>query len=610
MASKRDVIGYVNPNFGSFGKPKPIVEFTNKKPNKLPLGKSIITDNSKKLELRGNKNSVGQNQALPEMQAQGNSVKNNQKRVSQEFSTSRPKTTSTTTTTTSSTSTPERSTSTSTSQTTSMPKRYNNNNNRDRNPSQDGGNNARSNNRPQYAGGGRNSSSNYTPTSVVGISMTPGPFQGPNSDRGIFIPESVSTPIDYQSEQPCILHKNLDEQAIILSDNTSGETLNKTEFNVASFGKRILDIKAGVDQKSVYYRVLYDIFNKMQTDLWKNARSNLYANWTWTNFLNYLYLVVYCFELFLSIDSEMSYRPDPAFGVNKGFLDRRNYILTQSLLVKRADLRQALIGMWIPPQLAQLMRWFYQSYKHSDTPNSCCYRFVASNLQITNDFTALGTEIDTLINPSTGTLRTTTNGAITALLATVYPQGIVSDIPGAYNDAIFDPHHYEMYINCPVKFIDPNNKVNNVASFYPCPTTNTMDVPYYMVDEPTSSNGFAMLMQGLYIGNGTKFNVDTTGEATNSSIIKHMTAAPSTGAYNTADCSKFFYDNAGLFQPRIYDAWHNYQHSDAHFPIIVTTNTNGISRLPRGFQRMYYNNYQASEINMKKFVNSLFGLIT
>jgi len=450
--------------------------------------------------------------------------------------------------------------------------------------------------------------------SILGITPTPSPFNSINDEKGIFVPEGTSSPIDYVFGIHSTLHTNGQELQIFPTTLTSGELLPKLHCNVANFYDKFLALPNNIDTASTasaFYINLNDIYWKTCDDVYRDARSNIYTSYNSVNVLSQtIGYTLQALEYLYCIDSIISYQPVDG-QVNKALADLRNQFTTTALLQARFDLRTALIGKVIPPKLAELVRWYYQNYRFSENKFSACYRyFPSASFVNATPATAVANVISDINTPLTGiiaNLNSTVNVQIGAILTKVYPWWQITNLPSSYNDTVYDYHHFEMFVNEPTMFDDLT--ATNAPSVYPCPATSTTDVPYYMLETP-SNNGFAHLLQATWTGNGTGFQYANNADLTTSAGMRHCVSTASAGAFVSYRTNKFYFigDTSNIFQPRIYDLPHLIAQTDAHKVSATNVINYAVSSAPLGFARVYYNNVQSLKVNFKLFFNYLFGL--
>jgi len=581
----------LNPNFGSPLKPKPLIERLADKP---VLGKSLNPNLDSM-----NKNSLKQSQGMIEGMIKGGKADVKVKKLTapQPTTSTSPQTSSTTTPspmTSSTTTTPRR---------TTMPRNNttspgnNNNDRRDRTSNSGrGSGNRRGNSRDRRSG-------RTDWSSDLSVNARQSVYNATSNERGIFYPITVGTPIDYSFPIHNPLHKNINELNIFADSSLSGELLTNYHVNLSNISDRLLQITNGIDTSSNLYVAIFNVFNILSSDVYKEARSSIYTSWTFANFTNYLYCMISASEDMSCIDSVLGYEPKDGVS-NKGCVDMRNLFNTATVLNSRTLLRDALIGKCVPPAITELVRWMYQTYRYSPEKGGTHYRWLSKPFWIqTSPQAGFVTEV----NNNLTQMNTATNLQISAMFAKLYPTWIIKDIPGAYNDSFHDAHHLEIHLNEPTMFQDA--AYTNQYSIYPSPVNATTDVPYYMLTEPDSTNGFGHVMTCFFQGNGVHNQYNTYDDYRTNSGIRHATAGSGSGSTLGSLCNKFYFiGETGFFLPRAYDLQHIICSYDAHRVISNATSTTTNSILPMGAKRVYYNNIQSTKVNLQLFVDYLFSL--
>lgn len=578
----------VSPGFGSPIQPKPLIEGQSKYPIAVP-------------RLRGNAarmdQSVAQEQAeFSKLKLRGNNVRNTaiSTTPNRRSSTTR---TSSTTTTPGPTSTS--SFDTTIPETTSMPRRRNESRNSRGGTSYN-------------EGAGRWKTTDGASVSVIGAENVSSEFNKPLDQRGSWVPDGIGKPIDYSYPVRSTLHVNVNEANLLPSSDAklAAENLVKFEVNLSSYAERFGAMSNGSDQTSAEYKAIYNLYYKITEDIYRDARSSVVSNWTFVNFTKLLYWTAKGIELITAVESIISYAPIDGVSI-PNVTKLRNAIQTQEVLQARFDLRQAMIGKVLPPRLSELIRWHYQTYRKGKSKYTTHYRYLP-------DSTMVGTEANMSANIKTAMMSVISNlgdsqlAACSASLTKIYPSWVISNIPGAYVDSVYDPHHLEMYYNESTMFEDPNN--TNAASVVPAsPTTGTVDIPYYTHEEPNNTNGFAFLLQSTWITNATGLSYPTGNDyKTNGGVRLLLAASPTSTTGYTRKTNKFYAgDSSGsiLFTPRnIYSTYTDIS-TDCHKVLCPSGGTTvGWSSGPLGAIRIYNNNVSALQVNLVSFINYLFGL--
>jgi len=482
-----------------------------------------------------------------------------------------------------------------------------------------------------YRGGARSNGSNrsnYGRDNAVerpsGITYTTNEFTASYKDSsGQFLPDtSISSPVPFSLDVYNTTHLN---QSELNSIANGGENIAKLDLNYSNFfvpvtyayGRTSTSITAG--SSDTYTVPFGDIFSKMSLDIYKDARSNIYSSWTQQNLCAALGLTCQALEYLVCLDSILAYQPKfkTPFDVNRNLIVFQSYFTSGALLSARLNLLRAIKGTWFPPKFAELIRWFYQNYRKGTGSQCAAYRYLPDqNFTINNG--ALSSTLIPAMNTLAASIDTSvTSQQIWAQLAKVYPEGIIKDIPGAHNDTVYDGTHFEIFNNEVCLYYDANN--SGRLSGYPITLSSTSDVPYYMDQDPNSSNGFAFLMSNtLSSTDGTTNAINTA--ATNAPYYTGLRLPEafvlSGSNFPTLGCNKWsFYPVTGNMNTRIYSISQAYNSTDAHNVLLYPTNggtafttTYPISKIPAGFQRVYFDNAVATNTMSKFVMNHLFGL--
>lgn len=458
------------------------------------------------------------------------------------------------------------------------------------------------------------SDSNYNNNYRVSSNVldTSSQYNATVQERGIFYPLAESNKIDFSVPLPNPFHfiPDIPDSGPSYDPATSnfyGEFRSSLLINISNFSTRFYNLKSGGDAISSYYKIVKTIFDRVSDDVFRDSRSNTVSIWTFTNFTTYLYTVCRALEWISTIDSILAYEPRDGI-INQGLMKLKDQFNSSKILTSRSDLRQALLGKVFPTKFAELIRWFYQSYQTSELKYSPCYRYVNDGLFITKIDTTddLATTIDTIISE----MNTSSNAQIGGALSKLYPNWIIKDIPGGYHDSLYDVHHSEMFINEPVIFVDRLTSTT-APCVYPNPSTESEDIAYYLREMPSGTNGFSQLLSCFHKCDANSFNWTGSNDVKYNSGIRHLVNVAPTTAVNVFKSNRFYFDPVNVrMEPRVYTFFNNMADFSAHKAITTsaTVKATAMSSAPRGYGRVYYNNISSNILNMRLFVNHLFGM--
>lgn len=475
-------------------------------------------------------------------------------------------------------------------------------------------------------------------TAFKGSSYTD--FNKPGQPEAVFDTPSQNEAVKYGMSLPGTLHLNVNE----VSDLTIPDFNGRLFLNISSFSDAMYNsddfFSTNKAYNPSYYTHLSDIFWRMNKDVISNARTTVTSAWGLSNFIKLMKDVALGIELITTFDSITAYNPQmkDVYNRNDALEEYQKLMYTPELLTARYNLARRLKSMWFPPELAQAMRWFYQTYRVSPLSQAAYYRFVPhGNFILSNPGTSTTgngsqAELVNLFNTASTNLINANNQYISSILARIYPQGIIRNIPYSCNDVVYDDVHFEIYSNEPVFWKDPNDTVETNWSVFPIiygatgsPGSTNNEIPYYMSHNPTDDDGFAFIMQtivcvttssGYAITNNTSTTANMYIEGVRSFTPDRIAAATiSTATQNIKNSNKWIYDHtAGKFYPRCGNIPNALSGNDATSVIAYTTTTsstwsvNPISRPNTAHQRCYFNNRKAPELNRRLAVDKFFSI--
>jgi len=574
-------IGKLNPNFGSPLRPKPVMDKAVESESRRVRQEAFNPQlNAEPLKLRAAKRQQDVTASIPTTSSRENS------------STTRTITSSKDTSTTPRSTSPD-------NYNSNMPKRN-------------------YNNRP-----GKGSDYNKVER-ISGINFNANEFTSSYKDStGQYLPDtSISSPVNFELDIYNTTHLNQGELTNLVN---AGETIAKLDINVSNFytvvsnayGRTTTSCTAG--SSDTYTIPFGDVYTKMTLDIYKDARSNLYSNWSQQNLCTALGYTCQAIEYLVTLDSILAYQPkfNTPFDVNRNLIVYQSNYTSGAVLSARLNLLRAVKGTWFPPKFLELIRWFYQNYRKGTGSQCAAYRYVPDgNFTINNG--SLNSNLVTAMNTLASNIDTSTvSQQIWSQLAKVYPEGIIKNVPGSHNDVTYDRYHYEVFNNEPLVYTDVNN--SNKLSAHPITYSSTTDVAYYMDVDPSTTNGFAFLL-GLTFNssdastNAINLTSTTTPYFNGLRCISSFTLANSN--FGSLSCNKWSFNaNNSQMNTRCYSIGQSYASTDAHN--VFTHPTNGgtaftttytISRIPAGFQRVYFDNAIAANTMSKFMMNHLFGL--
>jgi len=399
----------------------------------------------------------------------------------------------------------------------------------------------------------------------------------------------------------------------------SGVELRPKMFlKCSSFGLQLGSIITNSTKNVDYYNALYAIYHKFDSDVGNTLNSYTSPNWTFAAFVDALSNIVVALENYYTLDSILAYESNSmgSYNTARYYESYKNLFQTQSILSARNQLKTYLKGLWLPPNMSQLIRWFYQSYKINPLEQSAMFRFVPSV-----DYLVSDSYDDTLLNTFSLTniinnIKPTTNAAkISTIMNKVYPQGRITSLPKSCSDIVYDRTMLEVFVNDTYGYSDTLN--TNTQSWYPVSYSGTInDIPYFMDINPGGNNGLAYSLQsiGTYsstsvsTGNapdffwglrtpGYTFFKDINGDTnkTNMQIVVNSTSGKLRGYAKNVNVSKSFIQG-----PNAHNAWFYFDYNTTVAKAVAT------SLCPPNFQRVYFDNYNGPRLILGELINYLF----
>lgn len=449
-------------------------------------------------------------------------------------------------------------------------------------------------------------------TDSTNVTSSSSQYNAVTSERGIFYPLSESSKIDFAVPIKNPFHfipdiPDFGPSYDPATTNFSGEFRSSLHVNLSNFSIRFLNLSNSGDTVSALCKTVTTIYDRISDDVFRDSRSNTVSIWSYSNFTTYLYNVCRALEWISTLDSILGYEARDGV-INQGLMGLKDRFNTSKILTLRSDLRQNLLGKVFPPKFAEIIRWFYQNYQTSEIKYSPCYRYVPDDIFITK--IASVDELETTINTVITNLSGSTNSQIGGALSKLYPSWVIKDIPGGYHDSLYDVHHSEMFMNEPIVFVD--RKASTTTNcIYPNPASTTADIPYYTREMPSDTNGFAHILSCFNKCNANSYGWTGTDNVKFNSGIRFISYVEPTSAVNKFKTNKFFFDPVNIaMQPRLYNTWSSLADYSAHKAISENTTVaaTAFSIAPRGYGRVYYNNIDSTYLNIRLFVNHLFGM--
>lgn len=456
-------------------------------------------------------------------------------------------------------------------------------------------------------------------------------FQKQETSASFYLPQPSTSPVMFSVAIP----------DTTLLDNGEVSTLDtilrpKLMFNTNSFYSAW---QVPRTSNEFMYDNQSNLFSSITLDVLNGARSNLLDAWDLTNFRASMSAVCKALEYIYTLDSILSYNPDQGgnyWNYNRTTESYRAYFATSAILEKRTKLRNALRNTWFFADYCQQIRWFYQYYRTSDLSQANFYRYLpvhvgigldsiascdflvtGNSLPSTSGVTNLLTRIDSLIT----NLQDPVNRKIYALLARVYPSSAIASIPDCYNDAVYDNRHFEMFINEPVCFTDPNVTYPTGSTYSVYPVANTLtnnavnDIPYYQNSDPHSNGegGYSFSMQSIRICADASGNLVVNNYASRKyQGIRHIdpVAGSASGSSGySATCNKFTFLSSGDSYSRVMVPRFVLGTSDSHIVTKDGSTSFYLSKPNSGFQQVYFNNQNAPRILQTQLFETLVNLI-
>jgi hypothetical protein len=594
---KKAVLGQVNFNLGSPLKPKPI--FSDSKGNPIDL--------NLKLRQASDKSRIEDSALIQTDSSKSGNQKIKQKKLSEEFSTSKSSTTSTPTSTT----TPPATTSTTSSvgETTSS------------NTFLTSSINTNQKENMAYRGkrdyNERSNKPNTIGFSGSEISGADGFRKDENASMiGILYGNGDPKKVDFNLHLLCTNYLNDYETSVI----NANEVRPKLILRTTSFSGQLVDAFNDPTGNIDLYNVLQAIYKKFDSDVGNTLNSYTSPNWSFSTFVNGLVDIAKGLEYYYFLDSVLAYDAASMGTDNISRVSEQYKSLissNQSLVIGRSTLRSFLKGAWFPSNFAQLIRYFYQGYKINPLQQSTVFRYIPDKYYLVSDINA-----DTLYSATTAVdnltavinnLKPGTNAAkLSTILNKVYPKGRLSSFPKSCSDNLYDVLMYEIFANESIAFLDINSA--NALSFYPISYRATVnDIPYYMDADPISSlNGLAYALQ----------SVPTAKTATSGYVASYFTgirkpiAANMTDIINNATATNLqLVDNSsGSIKGYAPSAKSNASYINTYcahrtmfaFSGAASTALQVTSQSPANMQRVYFNNDNGPKLLMNEMINNLF----
>jgi len=566
--------------FGSPFAPKPFVHEVkgmSLRPNKINVGKSL--NPSVNVQLR---NPTGVDSQVDSWK---NSLNNQKQRVAEATKpTTAMKSTSTTTGVSSTTS----------SAVTTSPTTYSSSyqpttSNEDM--ARNSGNNNNNN------GGKQNNSSRYEAIPKALYKPKDNAINQNDTQANYWFPDKASDKISITEKLPTPLY--LDQSEVARLEGT--DIIHKLMINQSSFADMFQVTEAS---NPILYRNLLNIFDRISIDLLNTARGSLFADWTFENFRNALYWAAHGFEALYTFDSIVGYDPkqDDFYNINKTAEAYRYLFTSSDNLNARQGLRAALKGSWLPPDIAALMRWFYQYYRTSGLSQSAFFRYVPFDtfIPVNGVVSSIASRFDAIRS----NLTNSANQRVYAMLTKAYSFGGVRTIPAGASEAIFDEMMFEIFVNDPVMH---KNTSNDVSYVYPIGYTDVKnDIPYYQNRNPhQDDNGLSFGLQ--FIATGPSSNGNVLPTAWNG--LRKITASGSGARFTNRWTIGFDANNKVHSLPRHTTLNMIMGTSDAHVYSLNGNVVTWLSKCNTGFQRVYYNNTSAPTSHSGRLLESLFGLL-
>jgi len=375
---------------------------------------------------------------------------------------------------------------------------------------------------------------------------------------------------------------------------------------IPKIGVTLLDISTGWGG----YTFMFEIFDFLRKDIANRFRTGTPPTvWSFTNFTTYLSNVTFALSLWYSVDSLIAYDPRGDVGkaknmsmINYGykFQDYNNIVFL------KLKLEKALLGMWIPPLLAEYIRWLYQNYKTSANDQATIIRFVP-----TVDFVYDATlpfsvsNIATLFNTAITNISTDNNQNISVLCGAAHPEGVINGLPPSCSRAVYDENFLELYANIPTLLVDQFN--TNSQSVFPFAVAGSVtDLPYYTVCDAENANGFIAAM--VPIAFGTSYGSLNMGafSSWNTSSLLLSKYATGMGANNVGN--KYVITDVTSDTWQRTDQWQFNASIPNCFPV-----QRGAAALtawaapPVGWSRAYFDNQNQPLVTLGSIVEWMFG---
>lgn len=424
------------------------------------------------------------------------------------------------------------------------------------------------------------------------------------ADAAPFMTDGIDAPVkwDFFLDNTCLLRPD-----VMSGRDISGEYQPKLMINLSSFGGAITASTS--NEVLTYNTFLTLLFNKYYTDVIRLTKGAVPAFWTKANFVVAMTSVVTALEYYYTLDSILSFNNGSVGNLSgsRSLVQYGNSFNDPAIMTAKDNIRRYLQGTWCPPELAQLVRKFFQYYRTSDkTGQSNIFRYCPSA-----DFLNVAT-ISTLItnvnNSTTAiqiSLSTANTLSVLGLLSNMYPHCIINGLPKSSNDAVYDEGMLEIFINEPHIFNDANNA--NALSVFPIsyPTLNN-DIPYFAFSDPKRMNGVNFALQII----PSSAAATVSGYAFASTKFYGLRNMLTFGV-SPSQSNKFFY-NAGLnnFIPMtMASPTSMFGGNGANIVANISGVTTPVSTPPVGGQRVYFDQVSAPTTNFNQLASRLYGIV-
>jgi len=437
-------------------------------------------------------------------------------------------------------------------------------------------------------------------------------------------------PVKFSLTLPDVTQLDQHEYAQVSS---SGEVRHKLLINVSSFTASFNDVQA---RNPEYYNNVTSIFNRIYDDVLASNRSGLSDKLTEANFRSAMSASLEALEYYYCLDSILTFKQGDQsvdfFKVSKTFESYRNNFATDNLYNLRTKLRDTLKSCWFPPNFSQLIRWFYQNYRCSNLSQSAIYRFVCGPEFIMtvnqSNVTALETKIASLITNLSVTTATAPVRLIYTMMANCYPDGRISNLPLSSGEAVYDPRHFEIFVNDPIIWYDWTTTLPAGTTYSSNPiaytlTSSESDLPYYQnLDPHKGDTGFPFALQTVVKSATNVSNFIDVTTAIWQGLRKPVLVSETAFSADVRQTNKFTYlpyqgstiNKACLARVGDPSRWlgtcdsHIFSAQSTTVSATVYWVTRVHNKADTGFQRVYFNNFKAPAMQSIQLMNSLFQL--